>query len=180
MSTPPKTYLVLSALGTDRPGIVNDVSRAVLDSGCSIVDSRMTVLGEQFAMIVLISGNWNAIAKLENSLPGMEGRLGLAVFVKRTEQRKPRGDVLPYAVDVISVDHTGIVHHLANFFSSRHINIENLDTSSYFAAHTGTALFSVHITVGIPTDVHISTLREQFMDLCDELNLDAVIEPIKG
>jgi glycine cleavage system transcriptional repressor len=36
------------------------------------------------------------------------------------------------------------------------------------------------MTVGIPADIHIAGLREEFMDYCDDLNLDAVLEPLKG
>jgi glycine cleavage system transcriptional repressor len=52
-------------------------------------------------------------------------------------------------------------------------------TTGYAAAHTGTPMFSVHMTVGIPADVHIASLREEFMDFCDSMNLDAVLEPLK-
>jgi glycine cleavage system transcriptional repressor len=38
-------------------------------------------------------------------------------------------------------------------------------------------MFSVQITVGIPADTHISTLRGDFLDYCDDLNLDATFEP---
>jgi glycine cleavage system transcriptional repressor len=41
-------------------------------------------------------------------------------------------------------------------------------------------MFSVHMSVGIPADIHIAALRDEFMDYCDTFNLDAVIEPIKG
>jgi glycine cleavage system transcriptional repressor len=41
-------------------------------------------------------------------------------------------------------------------------------------------MFSVHLTVDIPATLQIAALREEFMDFCDQLNLDAVIEPIKG
>ena len=179
-TTTTKNFLVISALGEDRPGLVNELTRAILDSGCNIVDSRMTVLGGEFAIILLVSGNWSAIAKLESLREALEKRLVMTLTTKRTEPRVPGGNLLPYAVDVVSIDQPGIVHHLAEFFSARNINIENLDTSSYAAAHTGTPMFSVHITVGIPAELHIATLREQFMDFCDDLNLDAIMEPIKG
>ncbi|HDO34642.1 MAG TPA: glycine cleavage system protein R, partial [Chromatiales bacterium] len=55
--------LVVSALGQDRPGIVNELSLAILNCGCNIEDSRMTVLGGEFAVILLVSGNWSTIAK---------------------------------------------------------------------------------------------------------------------
>jgi glycine cleavage system transcriptional repressor len=41
-------------------------------------------------------------------------------------------------------------------------------------------MFSVHLTVDIPASLQIAMLRDEFMDFCDQLNLDAVIEPIKG
>jgi glycine cleavage system transcriptional repressor len=41
-------------------------------------------------------------------------------------------------------------------------------------------MFSVHMTVDIPASTQISALREEFMELCDQLNLDAVIEPAKS
>ncbi len=174
-----KHYLVISALGEDRPGIVQELSRVILDAGCNIEDSRMTVLGGEFAVILLVSGNWNNIAKLESALGGAERRLGLTIVSKRTEARRPAADLLPYSVDVVALDHPGIVHHLAEFFSSRDINIEELSTATYAAAHTGTPMFSVHMTVNVPANVHIASLREEFMDFCDELNLDAVLEPVK-
>jgi len=72
------------------------------------------------------------------------------------------------------------VHHLASFFSQRNINIEDMSTSSYAAAHTGTPMFAVHMSVGIPAEIHIAALRDEFMEFCDTMNLDAVLEPIKG
>ena len=69
---------------------------------------------------------------------------------------------------------------LASFFSARGINIEDMATASYAAAHTGAPMFSVHMSVGIPADLHIAALRDEFMDFCDSMNLDAVLEPIKG
>jgi glycine cleavage system transcriptional repressor len=174
------SYLVISALCSDRPGIVEEISRVILDSGCNIEDSRMTVLGGEFAVLVLVSGNWNSIAKLEGSLPALQSKLDLVLLSKRTKRREPEGNLLPYAVEVVTMDHPGIVHEIANFFASRNINIEDLYTDSYRAAHTGTPMFNLSMRVNIPADVSIAGLRDDFMDFCDDLNLDAVIEPVKG
>jgi glycine cleavage system transcriptional repressor len=40
-------------------------------------------------------------------------------------------------------------------------------------------MFSVQMAVNIPATVHISGLREEFMDFCDQLNVDAIMEPVK-
>ncbi|NKN33661.1 glycine cleavage system protein R [Marichromatium bheemlicum] len=175
-----KTYLVISALGEDHPGIVDQISRTVLEHGCNIEDSRMSVLGGEFAAMLLVEGKWNTLAKIENALPELERQLGMTIVSKRTGQRNAEANLLPYAVDVVSMDHPGIVNNLAAFFAERRINIEDMATSTYAAAHTGTPMFSVHIAVGIPADIHIAGLRDEFMDYCDGLNLDAVLEPLKG
>ena len=172
--------LVIAALGEDQPGLVDRLSGWVLESGCSIADSRMTVLGGEFAVLLLVAGNWNSLAKLESQCDAMQDQLGMTLNIKRTEPKSAEGDFLPYGVDVVALDHPGIVHNLANFFSQRSINIQDLSTSSYAAAHTGTQMFAVHMTLDVPADTHIASLREEFLDFCDRLNLDAVIEPVKG
>jgi glycine cleavage system transcriptional repressor len=173
-------YLVISALGKDRPGIVKMLSQKILEEGCNISDSRMTVLGGEFAILLLIEGQWNTLAKLENALPELQDELDLTIIAKRTEPQPRSDNLLPYMVEVVAMDHPGIVNKLAEFFSERKINIQDMMTTSYAAAHTGTPMFSVHMSVGIPSDTHLAGLREDFMEYCDALNLDAVIEPIKG
>lgn len=183
MSKPPTTrtkQLVLSALGEDKPGIIDELSRCVLNSGCSILDSRMTVLGGDFALLLQVGGNWNNIARLENQLGGLEERLGLTITTRHSSDRKGRRDLLPYGVDVVALDQPGIVYNLARFFSQRQINIQEMVTACYAAPHSGTPMFSVHLTVDIPADIQIAALREEFMDFCDQLNLDAIIEPLKN
>jgi glycine cleavage system transcriptional repressor len=175
-----KNYLVISALGKDRPGIVNKLSEAILEDDCNIADSRMTVLGGEFAIMLMVEGKWNTLAKLEEVIPELGKELGLTIITERTEEKRADAGLLPYAVEVVAMDHPGIVHNLAGFFSQRDINIEDMVTSSYAAAHTGTPMFSVNMSVGIPAETHIATLRDEFMEFCDALNLDAVLEPIKS
>jgi len=175
-----KNYLVLSALGKDKPGIVDKLSKTIFDFGCNIADTRMTVLGGEFALLQMVEGQWNQLAKLEDSIDELSTALDLTIITKRTEEREAAGSQLPYIVDVVSLDNPGIVHHLASFFSSRGINIEDMNTSSYAAPHTGTPMFAVRMTVGIPSNQQISALRDDFMEFCDTMNLDAVLEPSKG
>lgn len=169
--------LVISAVGKDRPGIVHDISKAVLDAGCNIEDSRMSVLGGEFALIVLLSGTWSAVAKFESQIQPLAKKLDLAISAKYTEARAVRTDMVPYQVDVVAMDHPGIVHDIADFFASRGINIEELTTWTYPAAHTGTPMFSLSMTVSIPARVQIAKLREDFMTFCDAQNIDATLEP---
>ena len=171
--------IVLSAIGMDRAGIIKDLTKVVLDCGGNIEESRMTALGTEFAMLLLISGNWHALGKLEAELEKLQAKSGLITSIRSTKPRTGLQDLIPYGVDVISLDQEGIVFNLANFFSSRSIEVSDLSTRRYAAAHTGAPMFSVQMTVNIPSKIHIAQLREEFMELCDHLNLDAIIEPAK-
>ena len=170
-------HLVISALGKDRPGIVNELSKAILDCGGNVEDSRMTVLGGEFALILLVSGHWSAIAKLEHQLPVLEKKLELTLLSRHTEPRSVRANMVPYVVDVVAMDHSGIVHDIAEFFATRQINIEEMSTWTYPAAHTGTPMFSLNMTVSVPSNLNIGRLRQEFTEFCDVLNLDATLEP---
>nr|VFK41259.1 MAG: glycine cleavage system transcriptional repressor [Candidatus Kentron sp. SD]VFK46978.1 MAG: glycine cleavage system transcriptional repressor [Candidatus Kentron sp. SD]VFK79941.1 MAG: glycine cleavage system transcriptional repressor [Candidatus Kentron sp. SD] len=174
-----ETNFVLSALGEDRPGIVSELSQVIFDCGGNIKDSRMSVLGSEFAIIMLIVGNWSAIAKIESALPRMVNKLKLTVQSKRTTPRENTQNLIPYGVEVIAVDHPGILKDVANFFSQRTIGIEDLYTIAYPAPHTATPMSSLHMTVGVPADMAIAALRGDFMDFCDDLNLDAMLAPVK-
>ena len=132
-----KQHLAISAIGSDRTGMVHDLTRIVADCGGSISESRMTALGSEFAMLLLVSGNWHALARLETELKKLADTGSLSLQLRRTEQRSSRNDLLPYSVDVVCLDQTGIVSKLSGFFSSRGIDIAELNTRSYAAAHTG-------------------------------------------
>ena len=172
--------LVITCVGRDRPGLVDQLTRVILESKGNLVDSRMTVLGEDFAILTLVSGSWDTIAKLEDTLASMAEKDNLTITTRRTEERQAKSDALPYAVDAVCVDSPGIVHNLAEFFANRNINIEELNTNRYAAPHTGTLMFAVHMTIAIPAAMHLNTLREEFFSYCDEINLDAVMEPVKS
>jgi glycine cleavage system transcriptional repressor len=173
------THLIISAIGLNRPGLIDELSRAILDCGCNIGDSRMAVLGNDLAIMMALSGHWNAIAKLENLLPKLEESLDVKMISKRSEPRTGTENLIPYGIEVVSIDHPGIVYEVTNFFSRRGINVEDLYTSCYPAPHTGASMFALHMTIGIPADAAIASVRGDFMDFCDDLNLDAMMAPVK-
>ena len=169
-------YLVISSIGSDQPGIVNELAKACSANNCNIVDSRMTVLGGEFAVIMMVSGIWDAIGRLESALPAISKKLELTTTVKHTRQRDASQSMV-YNVNVVALDNPGIVHEIAQFFSSQNINIDDLHTGTYSAPHTGTQMFNLSMSIRLSADTHIASLREEFMDFCDDMNLDAIIEP---
>ena len=180
VNEPMKQHLAVSAIGSDRTGMVHELTRVISECGGNISESRMASLGTEFAMLLLVSGNWHALAKLETELKRLAETNSLSVHLKRTEPRSPRTDMLPYSIDVVCLDQAGIVSGLSGFFSTRGIDIAEVSTRSYPAAHTGAPMFSVQMIVNVPSRIHVAHLREEFMEFCDSLNLDAILEPVKS
>ena len=172
-------YLVLTALGNNKPEDLEHFTRAVKECGCSIAESRMTVMGSEFCIMMLLSGTWDAIAKVEDLLPKAGNRLSMTIQSRRTTPIQVNGKFMPYAIDVVSIDHIGIVRDIVNFIHENKIGIQDIHTNTYRANNTGTLMFSLHMTINIPADTSISSIRGDFMDFCDQLNLDAIMEPVK-
>ncbi len=172
--------IVLSAIGSDRTGVVQDITQVILSCGGNIEESRMTTLGSEFAVLMLVSGSWHTLTRLESALEKLTKNDDLAVSIRKTGARTSREDRMPYAVDVVSLDQQGIVFNLADFFAARDVEIADVSTRRYAAAHTGAPMFALQMAVNIPTTVPISMLRDEFLELCDRLNLDAILEPVKS
>ena len=175
-----KQFIAISAIGIDRIGLVHDLSKTVADCGGSISESRMTALGSDFAMLLLVSGNWHSIARIETELKKLAETSGVTIQLRRTAERAVREDMIPYSVDVVCLDQAGIVSGVSGFFAARGIDIGELSTRGYAAAHTGAQMFSVYMIVNVPARIHVGALREEFMDFCDQMNLDAILEPVKN
>ena len=169
--------LVITALGDDRPGIVDELSNALFKHELNIEDSRMSVLGGEFAVLLLVSGSPQSIDDFVADTASLEESLNMKLLVKLTSSADSAQSLVPYTVEVVAIDHPGIVHKLASFFSARKINIVDLNTERYAAAHTATPMFAVNMTIGIPGDIAIKSLRDEFIAMCDELNLDASMTP---
>jgi glycine cleavage system transcriptional repressor len=171
--------IVVSAIGEDSTAVVQNMTRVILDCGCNIKESRMAAMGNEFAVLLLVAGNWHTIGRLESDLRRLAEQGNIDLQMKRTEARRLGKELLPYAVDVVGLDQPGIVNNLSAFFAARNVEIGDVSTRSYAAAHTGAPMFSVQMFVNIPATVHLSGLREEFMDFCDRLNVDAIMEPVK-
>ncbi|PID41754.1 MAG: glycine cleavage system protein R [Proteobacteria bacterium] len=172
-------YLVITAIGSDRPGIVNDLANVCVEHESNIVDSRMTVLGGEFAVIMMISYQSGSYDQLLSAISTTAKNLGLKTVIKTTSPRVAEKTV-PYSVTVVALDNPGIVRDIAGFFSERSINIEDMQTGTYSAPHTGTQMFSLKMIINIPGGTRLAELKDHFFDFCDDRNLDASIEATKS
>ncbi|MDH5736909.1 MAG: glycine cleavage system protein R [Gammaproteobacteria bacterium] len=167
-------HIVITAVGKDRPGIVNDVSKVILNLGGNISDSHMSVLGGEFALHALVSGAEQAIASIEKELTTMQNQYGLSILIKHTEPKQAIASSL-LLIKVVSLDQPGIVHEISDYLADRSINIEEMETSSYAAAHTGTQMFQLDIQARAPDALDIDQFCDRFVEFCNEISLDASI-----
>jgi len=171
-------HLVITAVGQDRPGIVDELSSLLLEKDLNIEDSRMSILGGEFAIMLLLAGAETALQELISNQQRLEQAMNLQLILKPTQAHHDKAGYIPYDIHVVAMDHLGIVHRLTRFLARQGCNIQSLDTRSYHAPHTGTPMFAVKMLVNIPTDQSLASLKENFLSLCEQENLDAEFKPV--
>lgn len=170
--------VILSAIGRDRPGLVGDFTRFMVERGLSIADARMINLQGQFAMILMVSGEDAAVSHLREKLPEHARSLGLALtWAGETEGWRPTAG-LPFRLRVYSLDQVGIVHRVSSLLQKHGINIEELESHLESAPFMGSPLFTVEMHITVPPGVALRTFRQELDQTCTEMNCDVDVEPV--
>ncbi|MDO6500861.1 glycine cleavage system protein R [Photobacterium sanguinicancri] len=163
-------YLVITAVGTDRPGISDEVTHLVTECGCNIIDSRIALFGHEFTLIMLLSGNGNAISRVEATLPLKAQEHELLTVMKRTSKHKAR--LFSYTADfhIEADDMPGLVGQFTHFLASRKVDIASLSAHTHDASDTdSTDRLFIQISTNIPEGCNLMTLQEEFEALCTDL-----------
>jgi glycine cleavage system transcriptional repressor len=171
-----KGYLVITALGPDRAGIVSELSGQIHELGANLEDSRMAVLGGEFALLLLVSGADATLSRIESRLAESEASLGLRLLCKRTSQGRPTKNVLPYSIRVSGFDRPGIVQTVTKLLARRSVNVTALESRLSYAAESGTALFVLEAKLEVPSELVLSDLRRELGAKSEEENLDITLE----
>lgn len=171
-----KPYAILTAIGADRPGIVDEVSEFIFDRGGNIEDSRMVNLRGQFAMMVLIGGDDEVLGKIRGDIGTLAQQSRLHAELRPAENLPAKtaasAAALPYRLTATAMDQAGLVHRIAHLLREMNVNIENMDTHLAPAPVTGAPLFEMELVISVPRETPLSKLRENVSRLCDELNID--------
>ena len=177
-----KQWFALSAIGRDRPGIVADLSELIYECDCNLEDSSMTILGSEFAVLLLLTGEGQGIAdRLSTACKRLEWERRLTVFFRpleaepipyRASQRAAR-----YALQASGVDKAGIVAKLARSLADQRVNIAQMQTQSRPEPESGTPIYTVRMVMDVPGEVDEQALRERLDVVARELGVDLVLEP---
>jgi len=168
-------FVLLSISGHDRPGIVRDVSEALLDVNANIEDSSMTALRGRFTMMLIVSlPEGSKLGELKATLAGLEQRTGLSVQsqpVTDDEARHtpPEPD---HVVTVSGADKPGIVHDVTDCLAELGISIVDLSTRLAEGGDQGPVyMMALEVAVG----GQVEAMRQRLAKLADRLQVDVEV-----
>ena len=171
-------FLVVAALGPDRPGLVKELTDFLADRGANVDDSRMAILGGDFGMMVLVSGTENVISRVEAEVDEMAERTGTKIIARRTKspEEHRRGELRGFSVSVESFDREGIVRAVATALHGLGANVVSLETTQWNAPFTGATLFRIEVRAEVPQSTPLTTVRKVLDEVATRENLDIEVK----
>ena len=162
--------LIISAIGSDRPGIVSEISGVITSHGGNVEESRMTRLGSDFAIIMLVSvaPDW-----VESLIVALQAINELTIITKPTKtQEAEKGK--QFQIDLTGADNEGIVKVLSKYLAGESINILEMKTHISNAPVTGTPLFNLTALTSIPENINISNIQSDLNRIAQKLGVGII------
>jgi glycine cleavage system transcriptional repressor len=180
-----KRWFALSAIGHDRSGFVADLAELIYECDCNLEDSSMTILGSEFAVLLLLSGQGPDIERqLSTACKRLEWEKRLTVFFRPLENEPARSGTgeraTTYELHATGVDKAGIVARVARCLADHGINITRMQTYSRPEPGSGTAIYTMQITMDVPEVVGVEAVHERLEHIADELHIHIDLVPDTG
>lgn len=172
-----KTFIVVSAIGKDRPGFINLISRALKDLGANIEIKRSTRMADEYALITLASldGSPSQVSAAVAQLNGLR-TADLFVSAREGVAATARSDMAGLAeLEASGADQPGLIDAVTLLLFQRQINIEALDYDTESAPMTGEPLFRMRARLAIPKDVDVTALRAELRKMEQAWNFDVIL-----
>ena len=173
-------HLVITAIGSDRPGICNRLTQVVTHSGGNIVDSRIALFGKEFTLILLVSGETTTITRIETLLPTMSAEHDLMVVMKRTAPHQALQYTYKVECTIESEDRVGLTEAFTQFFFNHQINIAELSAQTQKSPkktpHTQADQFHIFISGLTELDMDSRQLEQAFERLCQTLSVKGELQ----
>ena len=176
-----RRWFILSAIGTDRPGLVAELAQLIYDCDANLEDSRMTILGSDFAVILLgSSATPEAVDRLAIGAKHLERDHGLTILLRTLEAGRrpsiPAPGTKLYRVEAVGEDRAGIVAGLCRVLADRGVNITELTTHSR-PGPGGSPHYALSIAAEVPQSQDVRALREALEEVGDRLVVDVALLP---
>ncbi len=173
------TSLVITVMGTDRPGLVEALSKALAAHHGNWLESRITVLGGRFAGILLANLPETEARALKEALGALETE-GLRITVEDSRPEPGTGESRTVKLELIGQDHPGIVREISEAIARRGINIQEFSTECLSASWSGETLVKAVAELSVPRSVPTAELRRLLEALANELMVDVTLDDVPG
>lgn len=173
----------LTFIGKDRAGIIAEVTKILAAGGANIEDATMTLLEDQFAMILIakISGTISR-KRIEKCFGRLKKKWGLQYFWKELPDVTNRGEKHPagsetYILSILGKDRTGIVYETSKLLAQQGINITDLN--SRILGKGRKSVFAMILEADIPAGRNISRIKTSLGRLKRKLGVDVTFKRLE-
>lgn len=171
---PNSQVLVLTVIGSDRPGLVGAISKVVSDHGANWEASHMARLGGSFAGILQVVVLAEKVESLTKSLSAL-GPEGLRVTVEQdTATPAPKGKA--YWLELVGSDQPNIVRDISDALAKRGVTVLELSSELSEAPVSGGRLFKMQASIRCPQGLSHAELSESLEELANSLMVDLTFE----
>lgn len=172
------TTLVLSVVGSDRPGLTQALAAAVLTAGGNWLESHLSRLGGLYVGSVLVELDPERVEALRAAVSTVDAQ-GLEV---RIAPALEAGGVVGDAVhlSVVGQDRLGIVHQVTAVLSALGVNIEAFESRISPEAHSGAPLFNADARLRLPAGLQTHDVQPALEEISGEIMVDLSLTPAEG
>jgi len=165
-------HLLVTAVGEDRPGIVARITEVLVSHGANLEESRMAMLGGEFAAIMLVTGQIEMEA-LQKDFQALE-KDGIAVTTRATKPISPDKYKSYTSCEIFlrGADHEGIVHSLSSQLKDKDVNIQSVHTEVISAPVSASPLFCMNATILVPPAMKVEDLKKELARIGDTQGVD--------
>lgn len=170
---------IMTAFGEDRPGIVADVTRILFENGCNLEENSMTLLADEFTLILLFSSEQDSIEEeLQRECRRLERDKGISAFLRPLYGRKMVADSKQRrrSIHVEGMDQAGIVYRVSQSLADIKISIINLNSDVKQSPESGAAIYVMDILVEVPESVSDEAFEDAMVAVADELHVDIAVK----
>ena len=165
-----RTYLVLTVIGEDKPGIVESLAKVISDHSGNWLESSMSQLAGKFAGILRVSVDENECDSLVISLKGISDELKLVI--ERVSCESYDGTHQIIEVSLIGNDRPGIIREISRTVTDLAVNFEKLTSECAPAPMSGNVLFKASASLKVPQGLSVDLLQNALENIADDLIVD--------
>jgi glycine cleavage system regulatory protein len=163
--------VILTLIGSDRPGLVELVASTVTRLGGNWLESRMAHLGGKFAGILRVQVPAEHLAVLVQTMEQLS-RDGLRIVVETNAPLPPRDDGRTVELECVGLDRPGIVRDITRVLAQTGANVEEIATDWSSAPMSGETLFRARIRASFHDDADLAQLRGGLEQVATDLMVE--------